>query len=115
MGSGQDQDIEKRFSNKGAFRTMELDISEYFYIYRWGGIDYYHISTFGMDANDKPLGGEQIIGQIIKTGILNGDIPTGNIVLNPHWNTDYLAQKNMFDKNLKEVALSANRDMKSIC
>ena len=113
MGSGEDQDIEQRFSNKGAYNIVAMDIRDYYYIYRWGGIDHYHISAFGMDSDDKAVSGEQKVGLIIKTGLLSGAIPSGDIILNPHWNADYLTQKIMFDSKLKKVAISASGDTSS--
>jgi glycosyltransferase involved in cell wall biosynthesis len=101
MGSGEDQDIEKRFLEKGQQLNFKADIEDYFYIYRWGGVEFYHLSAFGEDSDDKPISGEQKVGQIIKTGILSGVIASGQIVLNPHWDTDYQVQKNKFDLQYK--------------
>ncbi len=103
MGSGEDQDIEYRFSEKGQYLSFAMDINDYYYIYRWGGIEFYHISAFGDDSDDKSLSGEQKVERIVKTGLLSGAIPSGEIVLNPHWNVDYQEQKNKFDLNLDSL------------
>jgi len=97
MSTGEDLDIENRFSDIGAYHTVKLDTRDYFYIYRWGGVDYYHLSGHGIDSDDQSLSGELKVGIVIKTGLLSGAIPSGKINLIPHWKTDYLAQKIMFD------------------
>lgn len=100
ISSGEDQDIEKRFAEKGEKLFFQLPVQDYYYIYRWGGIEHYHLSAFGEDTQETLVTGEQKIGQIIKTGILSGRIPSGEMNLRPQWRQDYKALKEDFDRTL---------------
>jgi len=59
------------------------------FFYAWGGRDY-HLSGQGTDTPDRP----NIIQrhkEHIEQKRLRGEIPIGNIVLNPHWEHNYKA------------------------
>ena len=85
MNSGEDQDIEARFREKVPDATQEDEITaeEVFYIYRWGGIESYHLSGFGCgDANE--------VVKYVDRQIEQGEIAQGEVALSPGWRADYL-------------------------
>jgi hypothetical protein len=62
--------------------------SEVSWFYVWGGRDY-HMSGQGTDNDDKP-NVIQRHSKHIEERRQRGEIPTGNIILNPNWKQDYI-------------------------
>jgi hypothetical protein len=91
MGSGEDQALENKFA-KVLARTLsdEIQTDRIFYIYRWAGIGTYHLSalaqTCKQDESDQDLVEDYVMAQIGR-----GEVPVGQILLQPHWQIDYCA------------------------
>ncbi len=62
-------------------------INEASWIYCWGGRGY-HCSGMGSDTDDRP-NVIQRHSEHIESERIKGNIPTGDIYLNPHWKHDY--------------------------
>ena len=88
FGTGEDIAIESKFKQALAGRSLSdnIPVEKNFYIYRWGGTGSYHISGFG-DATDHTM-----VADYISRQLESGNIPSGEILLDPHWKTNYLAK-----------------------
>jgi glycosyltransferase involved in cell wall biosynthesis len=68
------------------------------WFYRWGGIDVYHQSGQGHDVVGKP-NAIQRHSAFIEDKLQKGQIPTGDVILNPHWKYDYVQMLKSFNEN----------------
>ena len=87
--------IKSNINNHEIIYADPLDNNVSFF-YAWGGRDY-HASGMGTDTPDRP----NIIQrhkEHIEGKRQRGEIPTGEIILNPHWEYNY---KNLLDEFLK--------------
>jgi glycosyltransferase involved in cell wall biosynthesis len=91
MGSGQDLEIEAQFEKKHTGKGKNLNNipnDDIYYLYRWGGTGSFHLSGFGKDkAGEKD--GNAKVAEYIERKKEAGQIPTGIVKLNPHWEQDY--------------------------
>lgn len=91
MGSGQDQEIEVKFEREHCGKGKnfnEIPLRDIYYLYRWGGTGFYHLSGFGRDKDGQPTGNEKV-GEWVRRRVESREIPTGEIVLKPAWREDY--------------------------
>src|SRR5262249_31085209 len=83
--SGEDQGIEEKF--RGVIGVPLADDSllpsEAFYVYRWGGTNSYHASSFGRGVDRA--------GEYAVRALAEGRIEDGEIELRPNWREDYAA------------------------
>lgn len=87
INSGQDSELEKRFSAKTSIATTVIDEGDIYYLYRWYGTGSYHLSAYGVDSVTGKNG-----MAICHDFLANKDLmPSGKIVLRPHWKQDYVA------------------------
>jgi hypothetical protein len=92
MGNGYDQEIEARFeeARPGSTRAADLGPEQIYYIYRWGGTGSYHMSAF--DQSETDLNAEQRpVNDYVQVRVEQGEMRLGEISLEPHWRTDYVA------------------------
>ncbi len=91
-GSGYDLVFEARLSKAfpGAIKVADIKPEEIAYIYRWGGIGSYHMSTFG-DYRPNANIGQQEVEAYVRKRADQGQIPHGLIELQPAWKSDYSA------------------------
>jgi hypothetical protein len=75
----------KANSDKVVYAAPPNDEVSFFYV--WGGRDY-HMSGLGTDTLDRPNVIERHT-KYIEEKRLKGEIPTGDITLQPHWKYDY--------------------------
>jgi glycosyltransferase involved in cell wall biosynthesis len=89
-GTGYDLVFEQRLKHHFPGSTTEYDIEpqDIYYIYRWGSTGTYNMSQFGGYQAGANVGQDQV-GTIIQQRALRGEIPKGEILLQPGWRTDY--------------------------
>ena len=89
IGSGQDAEIENRFRESigSDIGDEAIELDEIFYLYRWCGTGSYHLSAFGFDGGGR-RGSEKVL-ELVLQRIAEGDVETGEILLEPHWGVDY--------------------------
>ena len=89
-GTGYDLLFEQRLAQqfRGATKAYTIKPEEIYYLYRWGGTGSYHMSGFG----ELKLGenvGHQGVQAFVQQRAIRGDLPLGDIPLQPGWKTDY--------------------------
>jgi glycosyltransferase involved in cell wall biosynthesis len=91
-GSGYDQVFETRLGKAfpGALKVYDIKPEEIYYIYRWGGIGSYHMSTFGAYRPNANIGQQEVEAYVRKRAD-QGQIRHGLIELQPAWKSDYSA------------------------
>ncbi len=77
MQSGQDMDIDKKFSRTGKRYVIELPKEEVYYIYKFGGTGKPHLSSYGWNKGWEEIGKKEVK----QKGIIN---------LIPNWKQSYL-------------------------
>jgi len=89
-GSSDDQVFETRLQQRfpNAISPAAISPAEIYYIYRWGGIGSYHFSGFGYSQPGDNLGYHEV-GEFVRQRANEGQIRHGDILLQPHWTTDY--------------------------
>lgn len=89
-GSGYDQLFEHRLERHapGSTATYAIAAEEIYYLYRWGGTDSYHMSAFGEMQEGQNIGHQQV-ETFVQQRAIRGEIPQGDIPLQPRWSTDY--------------------------
>jgi glycosyltransferase involved in cell wall biosynthesis len=90
MNTGEDADLEHHFweTNNSYTTAPTILPTEIFYIYRWAGTKSFHMSGHGWDKNGEKSGYEKV-REGVEDQKRRGEIQTGVIKLNPHWETDY--------------------------
>jgi len=96
MGSGQDWGLEKKIKALGHNLYYPENIWTYFYLYRWAGIESYHLSGFGRDEETK-TSGEAKVALSVGQAIVSGKLATGDIQLKPVWRRNYQRQRIWFN------------------
>jgi glycosyltransferase involved in cell wall biosynthesis len=94
MGSGEDQDFDKKIKEilKTDIATAVLP-QQNFYLYRWYGTGSYHISVITSE-DDQDAETVLLKQQTAKAEL--SEIPTGKIFLRPNWKIDYAQQAKNF-------------------
>ena len=82
-----EQQLESRFPGSTAPRRVEPE--EIYYVYRWSGTGSYHLSGFGSLRAGQNVGYAQVAARVDEQA-RRGEIPSGRVVLQPHWEQDYL-------------------------
>ena len=85
--AGYDMTFIERLHKYGGKKFVEMSDDKASWFYMWGGRSY-HMSGEGHDKPGKP----NVIQRHslhIENLRLRGKIPTGDVVLKPHWNKDY--------------------------
>ena len=70
----------------GGQRTLSIPPAETYYIYRWQGTNSYHLSGLGADGQEY-----QKVAAQVELKAMQGQIPQGEVRLNPCWRSDYTA------------------------
>lgn len=88
--AGGDMTLVVKIHNLGRDKVVLADPEDHecSWMYRWGGDNIYHQSGMGTDTPGRPNVIERHklhVEQLRKQGL----IPTGNVILNPHWKRDY--------------------------
>lgn len=84
MQSGQDIELDNRFRKAGKRHCIDIPKKDIFYIYKFGGTNKPHLSSYGYGKGWIEIGKREISNK-------------GIIKLNPHWKEDYvqsIRQKN---------------------
>jgi glycosyltransferase involved in cell wall biosynthesis len=89
-GTGYDLVFEERLRKHfpGSTRTYDIGLQDIYYLYRWGGTGSYHMSGFGGYQAGANVGHDQV-GSFVQQRANQGEIPQGDIPLQPSWRTDY--------------------------
>jgi GT2 family glycosyltransferase len=89
IGMACDRGFESRCltTRPGAAYGQRLRPEEVYYLYRWEGTGSYHTSALAQGGNEHQRAAEWVEEQAAR-----GEIPSGDIALEPHWNTDYAAR-----------------------
>ena len=89
MGSGYDQEIEARFQTIiGRPRDFtEVAPEDVYYLYRWAGTGSYH--TSGLPSSDEGMTDHERIECLVREGVADGSIESGELQLEPQWAVDY--------------------------
>ncbi len=94
-GCGEDSDFERRVA-KIKFDGIELkdiyyviELKDVYYLYRVGDFGSYHLGSY---SHDGAISNAQV-GNFVKKQLQKKEIKTGNILLNPHWEQDYIKLK----------------------
>ena len=92
MGSGEDLEIERKFAQVLASNCLGFDIplEDLYYVYRWYGTGSYHLSAFGQTRKGNESE-HVMVADYVSQQLASGNVPSGEIPLNPHWKTDYVA------------------------
>ena len=85
--AGYDMTFIQKLHAHGGMLFAELPKEEASWFYMWGGRGY-HMSGQGHDVPGKPNAIERHSLHVEGLRRL-GKIPTGDVILNPHWNKDY--------------------------
>jgi len=93
--SGVDEDLFKKL--QGSQLTQRISPEDIFYIYRWPCTSSYHGSGWGIEKE----GISTMAGEYVSNLLEKGEIPSGRILLDPHWIHDWtaLACKAATEKN----------------
>jgi len=91
IGSGQDMELELAFERiLGPGKNFNrISPEEIYYVYRWGGTGSFHLSAFGRDRAAAKTGNEKV-AEYVEKQVAEGEIPSGQIDVRPHWRMDYL-------------------------
>ena len=81
-----DTGIMSKFNKAVGSYTQHPKPEDYSYIYVWGN-NSYHGSGWGTNINNL----SELAASSVTQQKHQGKIPTGKVILNPHWNHDYLA------------------------
>jgi len=76
LQSGQDIELDNRFRKTGERYVKEIREEEIYYIYKFGGTGYPHLSSYGYGKGWQEIGKREVV----KTGIIK---------LEPKWRQDY--------------------------
>lgn len=89
-GTGYDLLFEKRLEAHfpGSTATYEIRPEEIYYLYRWGGTGSYHMSQFGALKQGENVGHNEV-ESFVQQRASRGEIPLGDIPLQPSWKVDY--------------------------
>lgn len=98
--AGGDMSLVIRIHNLGREKIVLASPpdDEVSWFYRWGGIDVYHQSGQGHDVPGK-ANAIQRHSLFIEQKRQRGEIPTGDVVLNPNWKYDYVQMLKSFNEN----------------
>jgi len=91
--AGEDRIFEERLEANREGGRVPKPASEAGYIYGWGGHggQVFHITWAGEDSPNKAPGTSRV-NQHARTLLSRRKIPTGKVVLRPHWKKDYVAE-----------------------
>lgn len=100
IGSGEDQDIERRFEEViGREKSLDhIAPEDIFYLYRWRGTHSYHVSAFGKAPTDA-TGADKVVAYALKE-LEAGAIGSGILHLEPRWDADYVDLVNQYVKGV---------------
>ena len=89
-GTGYDLVFEERLAKRwrGVTKIYKVQPEEIYYIYRWHGTGSYHMSQFGYYRNGGNVGHDKVEA-FVQQRAARGEIPQGDILLQPGWKTDY--------------------------
>ncbi|MEZ4732258.1 MAG: glycosyltransferase family A protein [Caldilineaceae bacterium] len=89
-GTGYDLLFEHRLAERfpGVTAVYVIQPEEIYYLYRWGGTDSYHMSGFGALQEGQNVGHQQV-ADFVQQRAIRGEIPQGDIPLQPGWKLDY--------------------------
>lgn len=89
-GTGYDLVFENRLRKhaRGSIKPYPIKPEEIYYIYRWSGTDSYHMSAFGNYRAGANIGHDRV-ESYVQQRATRGEIPQGDILLQPSWKTDY--------------------------
>jgi len=77
--SGQDIDLDKKYTKTGKRYVIELPTEHVYYIYRFGGTGHPHLSSYGYGKGWQEIGKRNISR-------------TGEIILHPTWRDSYVSK-----------------------
>jgi glycosyltransferase involved in cell wall biosynthesis len=86
IGNRYDVEFEQRCqaAAPGALRVDSIKPGDIYYIYRWRGTGSYHLSALGADGQEH-----QKVAAYVEQQAARGQIPQGQIRLQPHWKAEY--------------------------
>jgi len=89
-GSGTDAIFEQQLAAgfPGATAPFAVTPEEIYYVYRWGGMGTYHLSTLGIGKAGQNRGYAEVAAAVERQA-QRGEIPLGRVVLQPCWKHDY--------------------------
>ena len=89
-GTGYDLVFERRLGKDYPGSTREYDIQpqDIYYIYRWDNAGSYNMSRFGEYQAGANVGQDQVQAYVQQRAT-QGELPCGEILLQPGWRTDY--------------------------
>jgi hypothetical protein len=89
-GSGTDAIFEQQLAAgfPGATAPFAVTPEEIYYVYRWGGMGTYHLSTLGIGKAGQNRGYAEVAAAV-ELQARRGEIPLGRVVLQPCWKHDY--------------------------
>lgn len=96
LGKGEDTEFENAAEKiVGQDRYYKQKPADTFYLYRWWGTDSYHASGKAHPERDAASVNARV-GEYVRKQITSGEIPSGNILLQPKWRNDYQALMNEY-------------------
>jgi hypothetical protein len=86
IGNHYDIEFERlcKAESPGALRVDSIKPEDIYYIYRWAGTGSYHLSAMGADGQEH-----QKVAAYVEQQAAHGQIPHGEIRLQPQWKADY--------------------------
>ncbi|MCB0184234.1 MAG: hypothetical protein KDE31_08220, partial [Caldilineaceae bacterium] len=89
-GTGYDLIFEQRLAQHfpAATATYTIQPEDIYYLYRWGGTNSYHMSAYGYLQEGQNVGHQQV-EEFVQDRAIRGEIPQGDIPLQPSWRIDY--------------------------
>jgi glycosyltransferase involved in cell wall biosynthesis len=113
VNSGVDQAIEGLMNRQrsGATEPDRIAPEQLYYIYRWSGVNSYHISGF-LGSTSEEKSEYDLAEQYVLEAARQGTIRVGQVTLFPHWKTDYVDLTREFlgpDPALPVVAVTTTR------
>ena len=89
-GTGYDLVFERRLAKRfpGSTRAYDIRPQDIYYLYRWNGTGSFHMSAFGDYRAGGNVGHDQV-ESFVQQRATRGEIPQGDIPLQPGWGSDY--------------------------
>ncbi|NJN06123.1 MAG: hypothetical protein HC814_06845 [Rhodobacteraceae bacterium] len=86
IGNRYDIEFERLCQSEApdAYHVDRIQPADVYYIYRWVGTGSYHFSTLGADGQEQ-----QKVAAYVAQQATRGQIPQGDIRLQPQWKADY--------------------------
>ena len=108
-GTGYDLVFENRLIKRWPIlaKPYKAQPEEIYYIYRWSGTDSYHMSAFGYYQAGGNIGHDKVEA-FVQQRASRGEIPQGDILLQPNWKTDYRQLVASYLTSLTEQQLAPN-------